>query len=252
MSGGPASIPPQACLFLDFDGTLVDFAPAPQSVLVTPDLVSLLAALTQRFDGALALVTGRALADVDRLLRPLQLPVAALHGTVRRNAQGTTVIGANASTRRFALCSGRIRAHFQRWVDQQPGVMLEDKGLALALHFRSAQSRWAPTRDELAELEAILPPELELLCGALVVEVRCRGDDKGTAVEAFLSESPFLDRVPIYVGDDTADAPAIEITERRGGIAIVVGDRLHARFRFADPSALRHWLTQLADGREST
>lgn len=97
MSVCPESIPPKACLFLDFDGTLVDFAPDPQSVLVTPDLLCLLATLTQRFEGALALVTGRALGDVDGLIRPLQLPVAALHGTVRRDAKGTTLIGTNAS-----------------------------------------------------------------------------------------------------------------------------------------------------------
>ncbi|MBU6210921.1 MAG: trehalose-phosphatase [Gammaproteobacteria bacterium] len=251
MSVCPESIPPKACLFLDFDGTLVDFAPDPQSVLVTPDLLCLLATLTQRFEGALALVTGRALGDVDGLIRPLQLPVAALHGTVRRDAKGTTLIGTNASIGEFAASSRRIREHFQYWVDQQPGVMLEDKGLALALHFRGARSRWTPTRDDLAELESILPPELELICGALVVEVRCRGDDKGTAVEAFLNEAPFRDRVPIYIGDDVADARAIEVVERRGGIAIAVGDRIDARFHFPDPSALRHWLTHLAFGRES-
>jgi len=252
VSGCSASIPSNACLFLDFDGTLVDFAPDPKSVLATPDLVPLLVTLTQRFNGALALVTGRTLADIDGLLRPLQLPVAALHGTVRRNATGTTEIGANASTGRFAACSRRIREYFQRWVDQQPGVLVEDKGLALALHFRGAASRWTPSRDDLAELESILPPELELLCGALVIEIRCRGDDKGTAVAAFLSEPPFMDRVPIYIGDDIADTPAIKLVERRGGISIVVGDRIHARFSFPDPGALRHWLTHLAFGRQPT
>lgn len=246
MSGSSAIVPGDACLFLDFDGTLVDFAAGPKSVIVTPDLVPLLRDLSNRLDGALAVITGRALDDIDRMLWPLQLPTAALHGTMRRDGSGKVMIVGNPSVEDFKLASRRLRQQFQRWVARHPGVCVEDKGLALALHFRNAQPRWTPAPDDLKILASMLTPDLELLGGDLVLEVRLRGCNKRTAVEAFLAEPPFTDRMPIYIGDDVADVPAMETVERRGGMTIAIGARIDARWCMPDPAALRLWLAALA------
>lgn len=238
-------VPRNACLFLDFDGTLVDFAPNPKSVFVTPDLVPLLIALRKRFDGALAVITGRTLDDIDRFLWPLRLPTAALHGTVRRDVLGKGMVDEGISVDEFAGSSHRVRRQFQRWAEQYPGVIVEDKGLAVALHFCSAQSQWTPTSGDRKSLESMLTTDLELLFGDLVLEVRPRGRDKSMAVEAFMAESPFMNRIPIYVGDDIVDLPAMKLIECQDGISIAVGARINARLCLSDPTALRRWLTSI-------
>ena len=235
------SLPRNACLLLDFDGTLVDFASEPASIQVSADLVPLLANLHQRLDGALAMVTGRSLHDLDGYLAPLRLPVAALHGTVRRDGRGKTVADLAAITH-FATASRGIRERFRHWVDQHPGLLLEDKGYALALHFRRAQPPWRPDATLLATVQSLLTPGLEVLRGDQVIEVRPRGSDKGTAVAAFLAEPPFNGRVPVYLGDDLADLPALAAVERLGGLGIAVGNRVEASWRLPDPAAARAWL----------
>lgn len=239
----PPSLPAKACLLLDFDGTLIDFAPDPASIEVPPGLVPLLAALSERVDGALAMVTGRTLSDLDHHLSPLQLPAATLHGTLRRDGRGTLLADVAATTT-FADHSERIREQLQRLADSHPGVLLEDKDHALALHFRRADPPWVPDGESVAALAALLPAGLEILRGDHVIEVRPGGRDKGTAVEAFLAEPPFAGRVPIYLGDDTADLPAMAAVTRLGGVAIAVGDRIAAPWRLPNPALARSWLAR--------
>jgi trehalose 6-phosphate phosphatase len=238
--------PQHACLFLDFDGTLVEFANTPASIQFAPHLSSLIAALHRQLDGALAIVTGRALADLDRHLAPQRFPTAALHGTVRRNPAGS--VSGLSSTLGFAAKTSAIRQRLLHWIAEFPGLLLEDKGLALALHFRGLAGDVRLLHTLTRELTALLPSDMELLSGELVVEIRLRGSDKGTAVEAFLAEPPFRGRRPVYLGDDVGDLPAMAVVERHGGMVIAVGERIAAPWRLPTPAHARAWLAEaLAD-----
>ncbi len=239
------TVPPaESCFFLDFDGTLVDFAMTPDTIEVPGELVALLAALAERSGGALAMVTGRALEDLDHHLAPLRLPTAALHGTVRRNTAGQVSGGASAQD--FISRTAGIRERLQHWSKTHPGLLFEDKALALAIHFRAlpyAANVLHDLRQDLhRELEKVLPEGLELLRGDLVVEVRPQGADKGSAVEAFLAEAPFRGRSPVYLGDDLADLKGMAAVEQYGGLAIAVGSRLQAHWHLPSPTAARAWL----------
>lgn len=207
-----------AAFFIDFDGTLVAIAARPDLVRVEPGVIALLRRLTGRFDGAVAVVTGRPLAAVDALLAPLKLPTAAEHGSVRRDAAGV-VHGNSKSAASMALVAARL----EPLVEANPGLLLERKTASVALHYRQ--------RPELGQLcaEAVQAatadmPELSVLPGKMVYEVRPQGADKGTAVEAFLGEAPFAGRVPVYIGDDVTDEHAFATVNARGGVTIKVGD----------------------------
>lgn len=236
--------PTDCCFFLDFDGTLVDFAATPDTIEVPGELAWLLASLAAAHDGALAIVTGRALPDIDHHLAPLRLPTAALHGTVRRNLAGQLYGGPDAVD--FVKRTSMVRERIDVWLAAHPGLLLEDKGLALAVHFRALPSEVRLLHELQAalhgELTLVLPEGMELLDGDLVVEVRPRGTDKRSAVEAFLAEAPFRNRLPVYLGDDLADINAMAIVESRGGLAIAVGHRLQTRYQLASPTAARAWL----------
>lgn len=236
-------LPENACLLLDFDGTLIEFAATPAAIRVPPALLSLLDALRTTLDGALAIVTGRALEDIDHHLAPLQLPAAALHGMVRRDGEGR--VSCTSSAASFAAQAARIRQRLLAWVTAFPGLLLEDKGLALALHFRGYQGNAAQLHALMSELRSLLSPDMELLQGELVVEVRPRGSDKGTAVEAFLAEAPFKGRVPVYLGDDLGDLPAMTAVKSYGGMAIAVGERIAAPWQLRTPADARTWLGEV-------
>jgi trehalose 6-phosphate phosphatase len=226
-----------ACFFLDFDGTLAEFAPTPDTVTIAPGLTDLLHELQQTLGGALAIVTGRALDNIDRNLAPCCLPTAGYHGAVRRAFDGT-VHGTTVPAPWLAT----LRAPLQRHVAAIPGLLLEDKGLALAMHFRGAPHAAVATRELLRRLCACLPGDLELLEGEAVIEVRPAACHKGSAVDAFLAELPFAGRVPLYIGDDVTDQRGMAAVLRHGGMAIAVGDRLDARWRLPTPAAVRDWL----------
>jgi trehalose 6-phosphate phosphatase len=236
--------PTDCCFFLDFDGTLVDFAPSPAAIDVPEELIALLGALYAQQAGALAIVTGRALHDIDHHLAPLCLPTAALHGAVRRNGAGQ-IHGATHAVE-FASLTVQVHERLRPWKTRHPGLLVEDKGMALAVHFRAlavtATERQALQQALHEELAAALPDELELLVGDRVLEVRQRGTDKGTAVEAFLSEPAFAGRFPVYLGDDLADVRGMAAVERHGGLAVAVGNRLQTAWQLRTPLAARAWL----------
>lgn len=247
-------LPENSCVFLDFDGTLVDFASTPAAIAVPLELVPLLDALRSRLDGALALVTGRPLTDLDHYLAPLRLPAAALHGTLRRDAAGQLHGHRDTGAADFTARTGALRERLRRWSATHAGLLLEDKGLAMAVHFR-AMPRAAPELLELQqelhrELTTQLPDGMELLSGDLVVEVRPRGSDKGSAVAAFLTESPFRGRFPVYLGDDLADLQGMAAVERHGGLAIAVGQRIPARWHLPTPAAARDWLAACLNAQQ--
>ena len=229
-------------LFLDVDGTLLEIAARPQAVSVPHSLRERLRALFLAGGGAVALVSGRAIADLDALFAPLTLPSAGLHGFEHRGGSGTYRTRPAPST--AALESARVAMlHVAR---QHPGLMVEDKSFALALHYREAPEL---EQTALAAMQQIAGgcDELELQRGKMVVELRPAGATKAQAVAAFLAEAPFGGRLPIFIGDDLTDEPAFELVNRLGGLSAVVSAARPsaALARLADVAAVRAWLEQL-------
>jgi trehalose 6-phosphate phosphatase len=222
-------------LFLDFDGTLVDIASQPELVEVPADLADLLASLSQRLGGALAVVSGRTMADLDVFLAPLKLPLAAEHGAAQRWASGSQSHVVPPDLRDVIHVATALAA-------EHPGLRVEIKSAAVALHYRHA-----PELEALC-LEAILEAVkrtagVELMKGKLVFEVKPAGVSKGTAIEAFMLQPPFTGRVPLFAGDDTTDEHGFTAVQTLGGQGIKVGQGpSHAELRCASPRDLRQWL----------
>jgi trehalose 6-phosphate phosphatase len=207
-----------AAFFIDFDGTLVAIAARPDLVRVEPGVIALLRRLGRRFGGAVAVVTGRPLAAVDALLAPLKLPIAAEHGSVRRDAAG--VLHGNS---KWSAPIKQVAARLAPFVEANPGLLLERKTASVALHYRQRPELGAVCAEAVQAATADLA-ELSVLPGKMVYEVRPLGADKGTAVEAFLGEPPFAGRVPVYIGDDLTDEHAFAAVNALGGVTIKVGE----------------------------
>lgn len=230
-------------LLLDVDGTLLDFSNDPQSVAAPPTLISLLQDLHAALDGALALVSGRALHDIDRIFGHARWAAAGLHGMELRHADGSFRRGhvSAASRERMRKAAGELAARFT-------GVEIEDKQYAVALHCRDDP-------DQLAALhkaaEALLPQlaDYELQPGRQVLEFTPAGMDKGEAVRRLLGQPPFADRTPVYLGDDLTDEHAFEHINRAHGISVRVGSRepTLARFTLPGPAAAQVWLQRVLD-----
>ena len=229
------------CLFLDVDGTLLELASSPSEVIVDQGLIELLDRLRRAADGALALVSGRTLADLDGLFGNLDLPLAGLHGCERRDARGRLHV---ADIAREQLAE--LRAGLERLVARQPGLMLEDKGAGLALHFQQAAKHERELRAEVALLAAPLVPKFSLLDGHAVIEVKPAAHSKDSAVTEFMAEEPFRGRTPIFIGDDQTDYGGFAAVRRFKGLAIAVGSRVTSEWWLPGPRAVRHWLEHLA------
>lgn len=222
-------------LFLDFDGTLVDLADQPDAVQIAPDLVSLLGQLSRQLGGALAIVSGRKLADLDHFLAPLQLPAAAEHGAHYRQADGSQVQAASpdlAPVIRQVLALAECHA----------GLRAEVKASCVALHYRHAPQLEALAQ-QVMQHAADSHPGLTLLRGKCVFEVKPAHVSKGRAIEDFMQLAPFAGRQPVFAGDDITDEAGFAAVQALGGTAIKVGlgDTL-ARYRCSNPTAVRHWL----------
>ena len=225
--------------FLDIDGTLLEFAPNPQDVQVDAGLRELIGRLRSLTGGAVAVVSGRSVADVDRLFAPLVLPAAGLHGIERRSAAGTF---RDASHARAAI--GSIADKVADIAGSFRGLGFEDKGLALALHYRRAPHLRSLAEREMRAISDSLGPEFELQMGKFVVEIRPSGRDKGHAIAEFAGEPPFAGRVPVFIGDDLSDETGFEVVNRLGGHSVKVGAGIsRARWRLFDAAAVRRWLS---------
>lgn len=225
--------------FLDVDGTLLEFAPNPQDVHVDARLRELIAGLRALTGGAVAVVSGRSVADIDRLFAPFVLPAAGLHGIERRSAAGKVrdPLHARAAIGSIADKVAEIAGGFR-------GLGFEDKGLALALHYRRAPHLRSMAEREMRAISASLGPEFELQKGKFVVEIRPSGRDKGSAIAEFASEPPFAGRVPVFIGDDLSDETGFEVVNRLGGHSVKVGPGItRARWRLFDAAAVRRWLS---------
>lgn len=239
----PEGFPDRFALFLDLDGTVLDLASTPGGVSIPATTLAAIGKLSDRLDGAVAVITGRELADVDRILAPLRLPAAALHGAeLRRCGGGRAAAGAEDLPQRLTAALGAF-------VDQRPGLTLEDKGASAAVHYRASPEREGEVREHVGDLVEKLAPEHELQPGKMVVEVRPRGIDKGGALRALMEQPPFAGRVPLVCGDDLTDEFAFEAAAEFGGAAILVGEPKRpsaAVFGLSDPAAMRAWLEALA------
>jgi len=230
-------------LFLDVDGTLLEIAARPQAVSVPDGLRQRLRALSLASGGAVALVSGRAIDDLDALFAPLTLPSAGLHGFEHRGASGAYRRPPPPSTAALESARGAM-LHLAR---QHTGLLVEDKRFALALHYRDAPGLEDVVVTAMRDIAASVSDELELQRGKMVVELRPLGATKAKAVAAFLEEPPFAGRTAVFIGDDLTDEPAFELVNRLGGLSAVVNAARPsaARARLADVTAVRDWLAQL-------
>jgi trehalose 6-phosphate phosphatase len=229
------------CLFLDVDGTLLELADTPAGVAVDASLMPLLDQLRAAAGGALALVSGRTIENLDGLLGSLHLPIAGLHGCERRDAAGRLHV---APVARDQLAP--VREGLDRMVKRNPSLLLEDKGAGLALHFLKARELEHELRAEVALLAAPLVPHFAILDGHAVIEVKPAAHTKDSAVSAYMQEAPFQGRQPIFIGDDVTDYGGFAAVRRLGGLAIAVGPRVKSEWWLPDPRAVRLWLEQLA------
>ncbi|HEV2539454.1 MAG TPA: trehalose-phosphatase [Frateuria sp.] len=241
----PPSLGPDRrwALFLDVDGCLLEFADDPAAVVVSSALRGLLDALHERLGGALALVSGRGVADLDRLFDTPPWAMAGLHGYQLRQADG--------HCRELAVDpadQARMRAAVQALAARLEGVQLEDKHHAMALHCRRAPAQ-LPALREAARAAAADLPGYELQPGDLVMEFKPAGVDKGRAVEELMRHAPFAGRTPVYLGDDLTDEHAFAAVNRAGGISVRVGQRepSQARFTLPSPRAVQAWLERVRD-----
>lgn len=225
--------------FLDVDGTLLDIAEAPDRVHVPRRVVSVLAQLAASLGGAVALVSGRPIEDLDRLLAPLRLPCAGLHGAERRDAAGAL------HRRRVDGALDEARAELEAFCRDHPGALLEDKGAALALHVRQAPGAARQAEAVVAGLVARLAPGHVLQRGKCVLEIKPAGASKAVAIREFMAEPPFAGRVPVFVGDDVTDEDGFEEVNRRGGQSVRVGEGpTAARAGLAGPADVLDWLAE--------
>ena len=233
----PAIDPDRHALFLDFDGTLVGFVDDPDKVAIRPAARDRLQQLSQALSGALAIVSGRRISDLDRFLSPLAFAAAGVHGLERRGAPG-------AEIERLAgpELLDDIRESLSETLAQNPRLRLEDKGTALVLHYRNAADLEDAARRAMDRAVAGRH-DLVVMNGDNIVEVHPAGMDKGVALAAMMESAPFSGRVPVYVGDDTTDEYALKTAREAGGVSIKVGTKESvAEYRLEDVAAVHRWL----------
>jgi trehalose 6-phosphate phosphatase len=223
-------------LFLDFDGTLVDIAPTPDSIMVPEELAERLEAMAERYEGRVALVSGRSAADVTGHIGPAELALAGSHGLERFRADGSA-LEPNA-----AKLPWGVAAAVCAFAERRPGLAYEAKSHGAALHYRAAPQLEA---EAIAFVEKVAAEHgLAVKRGKCVVELVPRGADKATAVYAFMREKSFMGALPIFVGDDATDEDGFRAAAELGGFGIVVGERPSpfARYRLATPAEVHEWL----------
>lgn len=238
-----AIVPETMALFLDVDGTILEFSETPADVDVPDTLISVLQDMHARLSGALALISGRTIADLDRLFDPLHLPAAGLHGFEIRGAEnGHTKLDAMSA----AINSERVYLH--RAFEGTPGILVEDKGPCIAIHYRQVPDLADVVDETVAQSQARLGPAFEMLKGHMVRELRPAGIDKGHAVKQMMAIPPFEGRTPVFIGDDVTDEDGFDAVNALGGVSVCVGDRrpTRARTTLADVASVRDWLGAMA------
>jgi len=235
--------PTEVAILLDIDGTLLDIAATPHDVRVPSSLRKTLTTLKERTNGAIALVSGRSLSDIDLIFAPLKLSAVGGHGAeIRVGANGK----ANGVQSRFIDKKTRSRLIEVAEVDE--GVIMEDKGYSVALHYRLAPDKQRAIEDAVAAICGELPAgTVEVLPGKAVIEIKKSGFNKGTALRSLMAQQPFAGRKPIFVGDDVTDEAAFAVVPEFDGLAISVGRMVPGvAQRFETPGDVRRWLERIA------
>ena len=229
---------PSCALFLDFDGTLVDLAPQPEAVIVPSGLVGTLEAVNNYLGGALALISGRPIEQIDAFLQPLRLPAAGVHGTERRSAAGELTLLVTHPLEQVEKAAAAL-------VAQHPALLVENKRGSLALHYRQAPEL---ELECLGAMQAAVEesPGLTLLRGKMVVEAKPGGASKGHAIEAFMHEPPFAGRCPVFVGDDFTDEVGFATVQRLHGLGVKVGEGASVAFQRLPSAAVFRYQLQAA------
>jgi trehalose 6-phosphate phosphatase len=228
-------------MFLDVDGTLIELTDSPLETFADQELKNLLGSVAERLGGAVALVSGRSIQYLDALFKPLRLPAAGLHGVERRKASGDMQGASFVDTRLDSA-----RAALNALVEAHPGTSIEDKGRTIAVHFRLAPQVESSLRESLIAITKPLGANYHIQEGNMVLEIKPRGFNKGTAIRKFMQEPPFSGRQPVFIGDDLTDQGGFQVVEEQGGISVAVGDRVRGQFRVDDPAAVRSWLRDVA------
>lgn len=241
MPDEPPALDLERCaLFLDYDGTLVPIAPTPDAAHADDALRDLLERLGRRLDGAIAIVSGRPVTEIDGFLAPLRLSVAGLHGLQLRARQGNLIEHAPPDS---VLAAARSR--LGAFVEEHSGTLLEDKRLSVALHFRQAPEAAAAAEAVVGRLADESAGLLRLQRGKMVVELLPAGRDKGRAIDELLQLRDFVGRRPVFVGDDVTDEAGFRTVNLLEGMSIRVGYAeagTDARHHLADVAALQAWL----------
>jgi trehalose 6-phosphate phosphatase len=234
VAGAPPLPQRNWALFFDLDGTLLDIATTPDAVIVPGDLVADLKAAAGRLGGALAIVSGRDLREIDELLDPLRLPAAGEHGAVVRLPSG---FHDEVALRVPGDWIARLR-HLEMTC---PGVLIELKRHNVVAHYRNAATHEAAVRDAALELVSHDSNSFELLEAKMAVEIRPRAVTKARAVECLMEVAPFAGRIPVFVGDDMTDRDGFVAAVERGGVALDVDTSFAGR-----PNNVRAWLKRIA------
>jgi trehalose 6-phosphate phosphatase len=249
--GREASAPPadfdasKTAFFFDFDGTLADIVADPAAAAIDRTTLSDLDKLWRLSGGALAIVSGRGAAELDRFLHPLRLPLGAVHGLERRTADGR-LHRAEVDPQALEALGARVREFAVR----TGGLVLEFKSAAVALHYRQAPSLGEDVLRFARDVEAEMPA-VHLLPGKMVAELKLGSRTKADAIAAFLQEAPFAGRRPVFAGDDLTDEDGFRAVDAAGGISVKVGPGpTRAAFRLEGPPALRDWLARVSTGLE--
>src|ERR1700684_2778687 len=247
-AAGTAPLPPrldQTALLLDIDGTLLDLAPTPREVWVPPGLADTLGRLLMRTSGALALVSGRSLNDIDLIFAPEQFPAVGGHGAEMRLSTDSEAVAVHAPP-----MDKELKRRLGAIARLSPRILLEDKGYSLALHYRLGPHAERAIYEAISLIRADLPnAPIEVLPGKCVYEIKHSGFNKASGVTELMSHEPFKGRRPIFIGDDVTDESVFAIMSDFDGVAFAVGGRAQGVPGHCDePRDVREWLARLVDG----
>src|SRR5580692_3642494 len=244
----PRSLVPHldhCAILLDIDGTLLDLAPTPREVWVPPGLAKTLDRLLVRTSGALALVSGRSLNDIDLIFAPKQFPAIGGHGAEMRISRDSEAVATHAPP-----MDKELKMRLAAIAKLSPGILLEDKGYSLALHYRLAPHAEKAIYEAVSLIRADLPnAPIEVLPGKCVCEIKHSGFNKASGVIELMTHQPFKGRRPIFIGDDVTDESVFAIMPDFDGLAFSVGRRAQGVARhFDEPRDVREWLARLSSG----
>lgn len=243
----PLPAPDRCAWFLDIDGTLAEIADAPENVRIDPSMVRAVERLAQASDGAVAMISGRRIADIDRLFAPLRLPAAGQHG-VERRAADASVHWHRPRTNENDIA--RMAEKTRAWAAVRNGLRVEYKEGSFAVHFRAAPQLGGAVRSFLEDLMQSSSGDYCLQPGKMVIEILPESRDKGTAVLEFMGEPPFLGRTPVFLGDDLADEHGFAVVGGLGGITVKVGaGDTQARWRLPGVDAVYAWIAAIVRAR---